>query len=327
MKPFELSIPKPCHENWERMTPEDKGRFCGACQKTVIDFTGMSDAQLAQFFKKPTGPVCGRFDASQINRVVDVPHKRLPWIRYLVAVALPAFLFSKKAAAQGEVKRSPLLLGKVAVCTAPTKVDTANPRLLKPLPLLTISGTVQDENGQPVAHASVLFRFTQHGVVANEKGEFAITQSSNAERELVVSAVGYDSKIVLLGEAEKIVLTLSPRIVGRLFVVRTKKVKTPLTVLPVSKPAPNVPASPFAVYPNPVSANASFTLDAKSLESGTYDLQILSVSGELVFTRTLTIEKKARQSVSTGDLAAGTYVVRLISKAESKSHSQILLVR
>jgi hypothetical protein len=44
------------------MTPGDKGRFCDSCQKTVHDFTGMSDMQLIAFFKKPsTGSVCGRF--------------------------------------------------------------------------------------------------------------------------------------------------------------------------------------------------------------------------------------------------------------------------
>ena len=51
MKKFELSIPKPCHENWNEMSPEDKGRFCGACQKTVVDFTNMSDRQVAQFLR------------------------------------------------------------------------------------------------------------------------------------------------------------------------------------------------------------------------------------------------------------------------------------
>ena len=59
---IQLVIPEPCHENWKEMTPVDKGRYCLACQKSVIDFTKMSDREIAQFFKKPsTGSVCGRF--------------------------------------------------------------------------------------------------------------------------------------------------------------------------------------------------------------------------------------------------------------------------
>ena len=52
-KHIQLNIPKPCHENWDQMTPVDKGRFCGFCQKQVVDFTAMNDEQLALFFKKP----------------------------------------------------------------------------------------------------------------------------------------------------------------------------------------------------------------------------------------------------------------------------------
>ena len=45
-KKIQLEIPEPCNKNWDKMTPFDKGRFCDSCQKAVVDFTGMSDAQL-----------------------------------------------------------------------------------------------------------------------------------------------------------------------------------------------------------------------------------------------------------------------------------------
>src|SRR6476620_134387 len=100
MHKFTLSIPTPCHENWDQMTPVEKGRFCGACQKTVIDFTNMTDQQLAAFFKKPTGSVCGRFVKDQLERNITVPTKRIPWLRYFFQFTLPAFLLSLKATGQ-----------------------------------------------------------------------------------------------------------------------------------------------------------------------------------------------------------------------------------
>ncbi|ANE52910.1 T9SS type A sorting domain-containing protein [Flavisolibacter tropicus] len=100
MHKFTLSIPTPCHENWDQMTPVEKGRFCASCQKTVIDFTNMTDQQLAAYFKKPTGSVCGRFVKDQLERNITVPTKRIPWLRYFFQFTLPAFLFSLKATGQ-----------------------------------------------------------------------------------------------------------------------------------------------------------------------------------------------------------------------------------
>lgn len=68
-----LSIPQPCHELWDQMTPTYNGAFCSSCQKTVIDFSQMSDAAIIQFWQeKKEGPVCGRFKKSQLNRTLDI---------------------------------------------------------------------------------------------------------------------------------------------------------------------------------------------------------------------------------------------------------------
>ncbi len=107
-KKIQLSIAEPCHENWDGMTPVDKGKFCGSCQKQVVDFSDMSDRQVAEFFKKPsTGSVCGRFMTDQLDRPMEIPRKRIPWLKYFFQIAIPAFLVSIKASAQrtqGEIR-------------------------------------------------------------------------------------------------------------------------------------------------------------------------------------------------------------------------------
>ncbi|WP_452603321.1 hypothetical protein [Pontimicrobium sp. MEBiC06410] len=35
-KAIQLSIPKSCHENWDAMTPKDKGRHCKVCEKLFL---------------------------------------------------------------------------------------------------------------------------------------------------------------------------------------------------------------------------------------------------------------------------------------------------
>src|SRR6185436_6596711 len=94
-KKIQLSIPTPCHENWDNMTPVEKGKFCGSCQKQVVDFSRMSDREIALFFKKPsTGSVCGRFMEDQLDRDIEIPKKRIPWIKYFFQFLLPGYLIS-----------------------------------------------------------------------------------------------------------------------------------------------------------------------------------------------------------------------------------------
>ena len=104
-KKIQLQIPDPCHENWAEMTSIERGRFCNSCQKKVVDFTNMSDREIAIFFNKPsTGSVCGRFMQDQLDRDIEIPRKRIPWVKYFFQLALPAFLASCGVRTQGKIR-------------------------------------------------------------------------------------------------------------------------------------------------------------------------------------------------------------------------------
>ncbi|MES2565881.1 MAG: hypothetical protein V4565_03380 [Bacteroidota bacterium] len=65
---MEISIKKPCHENWDMMAQNEQGAFCGKCVKTVIDFSTKSLVEIKHFFEsKPNEKVCGRFDKQQLT--------------------------------------------------------------------------------------------------------------------------------------------------------------------------------------------------------------------------------------------------------------------
>ncbi len=89
---FKISIPKPCFEGWENMIPNEIGRHCNACAKTVVDFSVMSDEAVQQYFIDHfEQKICGRFKNAQLQRIViTLPQNifRIPlpfWKKFLVA--------------------------------------------------------------------------------------------------------------------------------------------------------------------------------------------------------------------------------------------------
>jgi hypothetical protein len=65
---YKISIPNRCHEKWDGMTPNEKGRFCQACAKTVVDFSTWADEDILKYLQKSKGETCGRMSITQLSR-------------------------------------------------------------------------------------------------------------------------------------------------------------------------------------------------------------------------------------------------------------------
>ena len=88
---LQISIPTPCHENWDAMTPTEIGKFCSSCQKEVIDFSRMSDQEIRRILNSSKEIPCGRFNTNQIERplVAELPVNRsLTWMKYAASLFL-----------------------------------------------------------------------------------------------------------------------------------------------------------------------------------------------------------------------------------------------
>ncbi len=71
-RPLLIQIKNPCNENWDEMTLAEQGKFCSNCQKTVIDFSEKTDAELVEYFNTHSS-FCGRFKQTQIDRYIEEP--------------------------------------------------------------------------------------------------------------------------------------------------------------------------------------------------------------------------------------------------------------
>ncbi|RAR72922.1 energy transducer TonB [Flavobacterium aciduliphilum] len=76
---LKITIPKPCHEDWNAMTPDETGRFCNVCTKQVLDFTNKTTEEIQQYFvQNQRKDVCGRFKNEQVNRLeIQIPRSLL----------------------------------------------------------------------------------------------------------------------------------------------------------------------------------------------------------------------------------------------------------
>ncbi|HEY0029454.1 MAG TPA: hypothetical protein VGC65_01755, partial [Bacteroidia bacterium] len=65
---IKISIPKPCHEDWNEMTANEKGAFCGKCCKAVLDFTTKTPDEIRSTLIEQSGKkICGRFMSDQLD--------------------------------------------------------------------------------------------------------------------------------------------------------------------------------------------------------------------------------------------------------------------
>jgi len=89
---FKISIPEPCHENWNKMTPTEKGKFCSVCQKNVYDFRKSTDLEIIRTFNENEN-LCGRFKNSQLNRNLLIKQKRKSFLAVGIASVITFFGF------------------------------------------------------------------------------------------------------------------------------------------------------------------------------------------------------------------------------------------
>ena len=108
-----LHIPTPCSEDWNKMSPTAKGKFCDVCSKQVIDFLLMSDQQILNYLSQQTGRLCGRFSPDQLARPLvetKINKKRSWWL----AMALPFTLLFQKSF--GQTKKQTYKTANANVC-------------------------------------------------------------------------------------------------------------------------------------------------------------------------------------------------------------------
>lgn len=206
MQKIQLSIPEPCHENWNRMTPTEQGRFCNSCAKEVIDFAMMTDTEVLNYFSSlSNNKVCGRVLPSQLDREISrpkEPRKRLFW--YWNYVAMFFLFFSKSNLLKAQK-------GKIRPDVVTTPISTKTMGIMAiPMPdgklRHTISGKVVDKNKIPIPNATVRIKGVKIGISTDQSGKFTVGVFNSSVLE--ISAAGFKTMEIPVGKQNTVTIEM-----------------------------------------------------------------------------------------------------------------------
>jgi len=318
------------------MTPGDKGRFCDSCQKTVVDFTSMSDMQLIAFFKKPsTGSVCGRLYNEQLERDFEIPRKRIPWMKYFLQLIIPAFLFTSKAKAQGKIR----VMGDTTVLVDSNKTrkninESCNiqPEINKPK---KVTGKLVDEKGEAISNATVVIKGTRSGVAADANGNFHIGFfADRSPATLVFSGVGFETKEITIDSNKNEIrcnvqsnTMLTGTLGGVVMIERIqRKKKEPMKLF--QRIFKDSAYKFFRVYPNPVSAGSLVKLELNKSEAGEYQADLINQNGQIIHSTTVIFETENNfSSFSIPMTTTGVYFLRMTNKRSGKKYAEKIIIQ
>ncbi len=328
-KKIKLSIAEPCHENWDAMTTVEKGKFCGSCQKQVIDFSNMSDRQVAEFFKKPTtGSVCGRFMADQLDRSIDIPKKRIPWVKYFFQFALPAFLLSLKsnsAKAQGNisVKVSEKNRKKSSAQNEQLRVGTT--AIIVPDKLMGDTITMEEV---VVVGKSVPTHFPKSPVQTLLEGKVAVPKDSLVKEEIRITNIDFDFNQNIISNCSSPINDTNIIMIAGGISVDWNPEKEKQKIQVIKEPIVEKATPSFKVYPNPISTGSNLTIECKQTEEGYYRLELLNTNGQSVHQQEIWIDAEARiLNIDIPMVAAGNYFLVLVNKKSGKKFTEKLVIQ
>jgi len=346
-----LQVADPCHENWNNMTSVEQGRYCQSCQKTVTDFSLMTDKEILNHLSKRDVDVCGRFTADQLDRtLIGEQKKKFSWA-YVWNFVIATFLSTGFANAQANslkqkkkestykpaIVRGDLYLGK-------SGVNATNVWEQK------LSGQVLDsKTNQPLPFASVGFKNTLKQTVADVNGKFSI-ESDGDDIIIVISAVGYAEQEYTVSKNSSNNLTfylelkpafaLGPEtpmakvelclvgIAGGMVAYREVGIveKTERRIIDLMPET--IRKKEMTIYPNPQTAGGSVNISIVVKDAGDYAMEVLDEQGRIVHRQQIELHsKKETVSVATSALwSKGVYWVRLTGNDSKKIvHSKLML--
>jgi hypothetical protein len=268
---------------------------------------------------------------NQLNREIDIPKKRIPWLKYFFQIAIPAFLASCDHRTQGKVKAvGEFAVPKKAESTAVDQTCTTTVGYI--MPEIIGKDSIIEETYTTTVGVIAPQIIEKDSVIA-PSGQKHLQQKSIILPEVILPGVPEQSPPPLnnatinaipghrsVGDGIRVTL-------GGINVQKCYSLKISKPVQLVKRFFKDTAFNKFRIYPNPVRSNSALTIEWKQKDYGDHLLQLFNQSGQLVLSREINIGEGSKLfMMPMPSIMSGTYFLKLTSKPTGKSYTEKLIV-
>jgi len=199
IKKINISIDKPCNQNFENFRSTDKGGYCNSCKKEVLDFRKLTNNEIVDFFNKKQNKTCGVFLEKQLKNYsegyLDNNYNgKKSFYKSLLGISILSLFTYNEGFGQKTDKDT--------ISYEINNIETINSKQNK-TEQETTNGFVFDELG-PLAGANISLKNTDLNTNTDFDGNFIFNKKLNAGDVIIVSYIGVKTKEYIISDPFKI---------------------------------------------------------------------------------------------------------------------------
>ncbi|MGL5275622.1 hypothetical protein [Myroides sp.] len=208
---YRIEIPEPCHEDWNLMIPQEKGRHCTVCDKVVMDFTTSTKDEFVEEVIN-NEDICTRVPLAFLGQLPK-PVIQETGVRFRGLVVTMINLLAFTTISHVDARE-----------TLPKNIiesrDQVKPGVGMGMPKKIsgeLTGTVISE-GDEIKEVFVFFSREEHKVVLDDQGRFTIVlhwQANFIDKTCIFRKRGYEDVVVELKTKydEPLKIVMRPKVI------------------------------------------------------------------------------------------------------------------
>lgn len=184
-----ISIKNPCSQNFKNFDKTEKGGYCMACNKEVIDFRNFTKKEIDNYFENKKETICGLLNSNQINNHSEMkiePNVPKQYIYKSIFGFTFLTLFSFNSLHSQKIIKDSIKIEKS------NKIEnTINHDFVK--------GVIYNMNG-PLAGASIVIKNKDLKTISDQNGKFSFTKKLSKKDILVISYIGHITREIKVSD-------------------------------------------------------------------------------------------------------------------------------